>query len=106
ELQQARVSALNAYEVFRRTVYAGSTDDIIEVVTGTAIRDRIQQVVGGVQHEIRRFDSPPYYAETIANPDELEHLKRGVVYRVVYSQTALERPGYLTENILPCVQAG
>ncbi|MGH3730798.1 MAG: TrmB family transcriptional regulator [Micromonosporaceae bacterium] len=106
ELHQARVGALNAYEVFRRTVYSQSTDDLVEVVTGNAIHDRIQQVVNGVQREVRRLDSPPYYSETIANPDELKHLDRGVGYRVVYAQAALERPDYLSENILPSVHAG
>jgi len=106
ELHQARVSALNAYEVFRRTVYSQSTDDLVEVVTGPAILDRIQQVVSGVQREIRRLDSPPYYTGGTANPEELEHLGRGVSYRVVYAQSSLEMPGYLSENILPSVQAG
>ncbi|MGH3712391.1 MAG: helix-turn-helix domain-containing protein [Micromonosporaceae bacterium] len=106
ELQQARVAALNAYEVFRRTVYAQSTDDLVEVVTGPAIVDRIQQVEAGVQREIRRLDSPPYYLGPAANPNELEHLSRGVGYRVVYAQASLEVPDYLSENILPSVQAG
>lgn len=105
ELQQARVVALHAYELFRRTVYAQSTDDLVEVVTGTAIVDRIQQVEAEVQRELRRLDSPPYYRGG-ANPTELEHLSRGIGYRVVYAQTALETPGYLSENILPSVQAG
>jgi sugar-specific transcriptional regulator TrmB/DNA-binding CsgD family transcriptional regulator len=105
ELKQARIEVLNAYDEFRRTVHNESTTHLIEVVTGSAIVERIHQIKGGVQREILAIDSPPYYIGG-PNQEEIDHLKRGVSYRVVYSPESVEVPGYLTENILPCVEAG
>jgi sugar-specific transcriptional regulator TrmB/DNA-binding CsgD family transcriptional regulator len=105
ELKQARIEVLNAYDEFRRTVYNESTTHLIEVVTGSAIVERIHQIKGGAQREILAIDSPPYYIGG-PNQEEIDQLKRGVSYRVVYSPESVEVPGYLTENILPCVEAG
>ncbi|WP_329005061.1 LuxR C-terminal-related transcriptional regulator [Kribbella sp. NBC_00709] len=105
ELKQARIEVLNAYDEFRRTVHNESTTHLIEVVTGGAIIERIHQIKGGAQREILAIDSPPYYIGG-PNQEEIDHLKRGVAYRVVYSPESVEVPGYLTENILPCVEAG
>jgi len=105
ELKQARIEVLNAYDEFRRTVHNESTTHLIEVVTGSAIVERIRQIKGGAQREILAIDSPPYYIGG-PNQEEIEHLRRGVSYRVVYSPESVEVPGYLTENILPCVEAG
>ena len=105
ELKQARIEVLNAYDEFRRTVHNESTAHLIEVVTGSAIVERIHQIKGGAQREILAIDSPPYYIGG-PNQEEIDHLKRGVSYRVVYSPESVEVPGYLTENILPCVEAG
>jgi sugar-specific transcriptional regulator TrmB/DNA-binding CsgD family transcriptional regulator len=105
ELKQARIEVLNAYDEFRRTVHNESTTHLIEVVTGSAIVERIHQIKGGAQREILAIDSPPYYIGG-PNQEEIDHLKRGVAYRVVYSPESVEVPGYLTENILPCVEAG
>jgi sugar-specific transcriptional regulator TrmB/DNA-binding CsgD family transcriptional regulator len=105
ELKQARIEVLNAYDEFRRTVHNESTAHLIEVVTGSAIVERIHQIKSGVQREILAIDSPPYYIGG-PNQEEIDHLRRGVSYRVVYSPESVEVPGYLTENILPCVEAG
>ncbi|MEU4192937.1 helix-turn-helix domain-containing protein [Kribbella sp. NPDC026611] len=105
ELKQASIDVLNAYDEFRRTVHNESTTHLIEVVTGSAIVERIHQIKGGAQREILAIDSPPYYIGG-PNQEEIDHLKRGVAYRVVYSPESVEVPGYLTENILPCVEAG
>ena len=105
ELKQARIEVLNAYDEFRRTGHNESTTHLIEVVTGSAIIERIHQIKGGAQREILAIDSPPYYIGG-PNQEEIDHLRRGVSYRVVYSPESVEVPGYLTENILPCVEAG
>ncbi|MEV5961639.1 helix-turn-helix domain-containing protein [Kribbella sp. NPDC051952] len=105
ELKQARIEVLNAYDEFRRTVNNESTTHLLEVVTGSAIVERIHQIKGGAQREILAIDSPPYYIGG-PNQEEIDHLRRGVAYRVVYSPESVEVPGYLTENILPCVEAG
>jgi sugar-specific transcriptional regulator TrmB/DNA-binding CsgD family transcriptional regulator len=105
ELKQARIEVLNAYDEFRRTVHNESTTHLIEVVTGSAIVERIHQIKGSAQREILAIDSPPYYIGG-PNQEEIDQLSRGVAYRVVYSPESVEVPGYLTENILPCVEAG
>ena len=105
ELKQARIEVLNAYDEFRRTVHNESTTHLIEVVTGSALIERIHQIKSGAQREILAIDSPPYYIGG-PNQEEIDHLRRGVAYRVVYSPESVEVPGYLTENILPCVEAG
>jgi sugar-specific transcriptional regulator TrmB/DNA-binding CsgD family transcriptional regulator len=106
ELKQARIEVLNAYDEFRRTVHNESTTHLIEVVSGSAIVERINQIKGTAQREILAIDSPPYYLGAGPNQMEIEQLNRGVAYRVVYSPESVEVPGYLTENILPCVEAG
>jgi sugar-specific transcriptional regulator TrmB/DNA-binding CsgD family transcriptional regulator len=105
ELKQARIEVLNAYDEFRRTVHNESTSHLLEVVTGAAIVERIRQIKSNVQREVLAIDSPPYYVGG-PNPEEVEQLGRGVVYRVVYSPESVAMPGYLTDNILPCVEAG
>lgn len=105
ELKQARIEVLNSYDEFRRTVHNESTSHLLEVVTGAAIVERIRQIKSNVQREVLAIDSPPYYVGG-PNPEEIEQLGRGVVYRVVYSPESVAVPGYLTENILPCVEAG
>lgn len=106
ELKQARITVLNAYDEFRRTVHNESTTHLIEVVTGGAIVERIHQIKDSAQREILAIDSPPYYLGAGPNQVEIEQLNRGVAYRVVYSPESVEVPGYLAENILPCVEAG
>ncbi|CRK59896.1 transcriptional regulator [Alloactinosynnema sp. L-07] len=107
ELEQARVATLNAYDTFRRAISPQRTDDLIEVVTGTAIAQRIQQMELSARTEIRRLDSPPYFTEGHVNKAELEQLARGeVTYKVVYSRAAVEDPGRYAHNIQPCVAAG
>ncbi|NEA35465.1 LuxR C-terminal-related transcriptional regulator [Streptomyces sp. SID13031] len=106
ELKQARIEVLNAYDEFRRTVHNESTTHLIEVVTGSAIVERIHQIKGSAQREIQAIDTPPYYLGAGPNQEEIEQLRRGVSYRIVYSPESVEVPGYLTENILPCVEAG
>ncbi|RLK60880.1 helix-turn-helix transcriptional regulator [Actinokineospora cianjurensis] len=107
ELEQARVATLNAYDTFRRAVSPQRTDDLIEVVTGTAIAQRIQQMELSARKEIRRLDSPPYFTEGHVNNAELEQLARGdVTYKVVYARAAIEDPGRYAQNVQPCVAAG
>lgn len=106
ELRRARISAVDAYESFRRQVGGEPVGHLIEVVSGTAVAERIRQLERGVHGEIRGFDSPPYYADADANQIELENLARGVRYRVVYATAALERADYLADNVLPGVRTG
>lgn len=108
ELQDARLAAARAYRDFRRA--AGepppSAEDLLEVVTGAHVAERLQHVEATVESEVLRFDSPPYHMGAGPNPAELDNLAQGVVYRAVYSKTAVQDPEYYACNIRPCVSAG
>lgn len=106
EVQAAMVATLNAYSEFRRTGLSPATDHLVEVVTGPAMLERVEQAERNVHNEIRRLDSPPYYMPGTGNDTELDHLARGIRYRAVYAQSALEQEGYLEGNVLPCMKAG
>ena len=106
EINAAMVATLNAYGDFRRSRLSPSTDHLVEVVTGPAMLERVEQAERNIHHEVRRLDSPPYYMVGTGNDTELEHLARGIRYRVVYSQSSLEQEGYLDGNVLPCMKAG
>ncbi|WP_157244538.1 TrmB family transcriptional regulator [Nonomuraea typhae] len=104
DVERAGIAVGNAFEA-RRPARRGGVESPVEVVTGSAVKVRIRQLVAGVRHEIRRLDRPPHLFGT-ANRAELEQLARGVAYRVVYSRACLEQPGYLEGNVIPCVEAG
>ncbi|MGX7679660.1 transcriptional regulator TrmB [Jatrophihabitans sp. DSM 45814] len=106
ELNEAVVAIQNAYREFSRQTGRASLDHLVEVVTGPAILQRIKQAEDHAQREIRRLDSPPYYRTQSSNRTELDHLARGVGYRVVYAQASLARENYLETNIVPCIKAG
>jgi DNA-binding CsgD family transcriptional regulator len=107
ELHDARLAVQTAYRAFRRA-HSGMphVQDLLEVVTGDAIVPRLQHLATMVRHQVRRLDSPPYFTGGHRNLLEEEQLRRGISYRCVYSGASLGDPGYLTENILPCLRAG
>jgi len=105
ELVRARLAMTRLYEQSRRWVRE-DTGPKIEVVSGTAAAERVRQLERAARSEVRGLDSPPYYADADANEIELENLARGVRYRAVYGRLAVERPEYVTENILPCGKHG
>lgn len=106
DLRQARVAAIGAYEGFVRTVGGEPANNLIEVVPGNMVSERITQLERSAHEEILGFDSPPYYADADANQVELDNLNRGVRYRVVYATAALGRGDYLADNVIPGVLAG
>lgn len=106
ELHTARLAAESAYEEYRRIACAPPTRDVVEIVTDPGITDRIEQITSSARTEIRRLDSPPYYAKKARNLTEEKQLAAGIRYRVVYSQASLERPGLIAENIGPCIRMG
>ncbi|MBB1159886.1 helix-turn-helix domain-containing protein [Amycolatopsis dendrobii] len=106
ELAGARAAMTRLYEEYRRHSARYDADPMIEVVSGTAAAERVQQLERAARTEVRGLDSPPYYADADANEIELDNLARGVRYRAVYGRLALERPEYVAENILPCGKRG
>jgi DNA-binding CsgD family transcriptional regulator len=106
ELTAAALGIQDAYRTYQRQVRTQGIENLVEVVTGPAILQRIKQAEDQAQHLIRRLDSPPYYRAQTSNETEIEQLARGIGYRVVYAQASLARENYLDSNIIPCIRAG
>ncbi|MFI1167980.1 helix-turn-helix domain-containing protein [Streptomyces sp. NPDC020801] len=106
ELREAHQAAVNAYRGYRRSVSPQATENLVEVVTGPSITERIWNIEEAAETQVLRFDSPPYHTHASANPIEVENLKNGVEYRVVYSKSAVENSAYYGINIQPCIAAG
>jgi DNA-binding CsgD family transcriptional regulator len=105
ELAAARVAAADTFRTLRRGVVEG-VENLLEVIRGPAVQDRIRQLEQSVRTEVRGLDSPPYYTGADVNQTELDNLAAGIRYRAVYAKTALERSEYLADNVVPCVKAG
>ncbi|MBO2454523.1 helix-turn-helix transcriptional regulator [Actinomadura barringtoniae] len=114
ELLHAHTAAINAYRDHRRTTGLQRTDDLVEVVTGPQIKERIRQLERSVESQVARFDSPPFHMHGGMqggmhggpNPTELDNLERGVEYRVVYASASVSSPDYYALNVQPCISAG
>jgi DNA-binding CsgD family transcriptional regulator len=106
ELTQARISVTQAFEWHRRAVGGDAAENLVEVIRGPAVADRIRQLESAARTQVRGLDSPPYHVDADANQIELDNLANGVRYRAVYGKAALERPEYLADNVLPCGKAG
>ncbi|MCG6500063.1 helix-turn-helix domain-containing protein [Kitasatospora sp. A2-31] len=106
ELREAQQAAVNAYTGYRRTVSPQPTENLVEVVTGASIIERIETIEAAAESEVLRFDSPPYHTHGTANPIQIEKLRQGVEYRVVYSRSAVQNAEYYAVNIKPCIAAG
>ncbi|MCF3131877.1 helix-turn-helix domain-containing protein [Streptomyces olivochromogenes] len=106
ELRQSHQAAVNAYRGYRRSVSPQATENLVEVVTGPSIAEHIWNIEEAAETQVLRFDSPPYHTHGSANPIEVEKLKNGVEYRVVYSKSAIENSAYYSINIQPCIAAG
>ncbi|GGO90548.1 helix-turn-helix transcriptional regulator [Wenjunlia tyrosinilytica] len=106
ELHRAQIAAANAYQTYRRSVHPQATEDLVEVVTGPQIVERIHHAEGSADAEVLRFDSPPYHTNGTPNETEVSNLERGVEYRVVYSKSSVQNADYYACNIKPCIAAG
>ncbi|MER7730077.1 helix-turn-helix domain-containing protein [Streptomyces erythrochromogenes] len=106
EVQQAHLAAKQAYRDYRRSVTPQGTEDLIEVIRGPHVAERIWNIEEAAESQVLRFDSPPYHTHCTANPVEIEKLGNGVEYRVVYSRSAVQNADYYNINIKPCIAAG
>ncbi|MFE9796792.1 hypothetical protein ACFYRL_34290 [Streptomyces goshikiensis] len=85
EVHQAHLAAIQAYRGYRRSTAPQETEDLLEVVRGPHVAERIWNIEEAVESQVLRFDPPPYHTHGTANPIEIEKLGNGVEYRVVYS---------------------
>jgi DNA-binding CsgD family transcriptional regulator len=58
------------------------------------IVERWQQMQRAVRSQVRALDCPPYFGDPVEpDPIELERLRDGVAYRVIYAEEVLRTPG-------------
>ena len=96
QLQQVRVLAANLMERFSAGRALDRPDEIVEVLTTRdATVQRWHQLQRAAEREVRAFDRPPYVDGGLSNESEMDALKEGVTFRVVYDRSGLELPGRL-----------
>jgi DNA-binding CsgD family transcriptional regulator len=84
---------------YRQAVVADDPLELVEVVHGReAVQTRVKELYRTVRNEMRGIDAPPYLADPLAgNDDEVELLRQGIRYRVLYDQQAVGLPGRTPE---------
>jgi sugar-specific transcriptional regulator TrmB/DNA-binding CsgD family transcriptional regulator len=84
---------------YRQTTIGGDPLDLVEVVHGReAVQARLKELFRSVRTEMRAIDAPPYLGDPLDTSDEeLEHLRDGVRYRIIYDRQAVSLPGRLPE---------
>ncbi|MDX3854852.1 helix-turn-helix transcriptional regulator [Streptomyces sp. AK02-01A] len=97
---------MDLYRAGTRFAYPG---ELVEVVSGRDdVNHRWAQMQRDTRTQIRGFDRPPYAApeeHTEPNHIELDLLRRGLRYRVIYDNTVLALPGWL-EDVTAGVRQG
>lgn len=99
ELTRARRRRFELAAGFRGAARPQDPLQLVEVLRGRpAIGERVLQMQREARHEIRCFDTPPYLAGAPqVNTLELDLLRRGIRYRVLYDRQGLELPGRLAD---------
>jgi Bacterial regulatory proteins, luxR family len=85
---------------FTRAVAQHGAPAGVELVHGReAILRNAAQMQQDVREQIRACDAPPYPEANPAavNTTELDHLRRGIRYRILYDRRALDLPGRLAD---------
>ena len=98
-LARARQRRSDLSAAFRGAAHRQDPVQLVEVIHGRrAIAERYVELQRGARHEVRAFDAPPYVARAPqVNTLELDLLRRGVRYRVLYDRHGLEIPGRLAD---------
>lgn len=99
ELTHARHRRSELSTGFRNDARRQDPLQLVEVVHGRqAIGECVAQIQRQARHEVRSFDAPPYVARPRgSNTLELDLLRRGIRYRVLYDRQGLEIPGRLAD---------
>lgn len=99
-LAEARRHVADLASRFGRHHTVRNPTALVEVIHGREeIIRRWRELQRGARREIRACDAPPYPADDAAdvNTLELDHLRRGIRYRILYDRTALDIPGRLAD---------
>lgn len=96
ELESARLAASRLAHEYRESLQRSRPGDLVEIVVGLdAVAQRFLQMQRGATSELLVVDRPPYASPEAGERSEEEILSRGVRYRTIYAQEALEVPGKL-----------
>jgi DNA-binding transcriptional regulator YhcF (GntR family)/DNA-binding CsgD family transcriptional regulator len=94
ELERCRLTAAALAAEYRNAT--SDTADLVELVKGESIFQRYVQLLTSARSEVLMFDKPPYIGPA-DNPLELEVLARGISWRAIYAQEALELPDRIAQ---------
>lgn len=94
ELERCRLVAASLAAEYRDAT--SDTADLVELLNGESISQRYVQLLTNARSEVLMFDKPPYIGPP-DNPLELEILARGISWRAIYAQEALELPGRIAQ---------
>ncbi|GAA1360366.1 HTH domain-containing protein [Catellatospora chokoriensis] len=106
-LERARQLVAELNDEYRAGVRRSEADHLVEVIIGGgALRDRLQQLQDSAREEMLWFcRSNPVALPSGENTAELDALRRGVRYQVIYDREFLGSPGVL-DNALAGVRLG
>ena len=98
DLDRARAAATELARDFHSLRDRLDPGEIVQLITGPeAIVEWATNIQRGAKEEVLLFDRPPYVAGGGPNHLEMELLKQGVRYRVIYDWTALDWPGQIDQ---------
>jgi sugar-specific transcriptional regulator TrmB len=92
-----RVAELDAR--FGQAARTGSPAPVEVIYGRDAVVERSEEIQRRARYEVRCCDAPPYagYHPAEVNAIEIDHLRRGVRYRVIYDRRSLDVPGRLAD---------
>jgi hypothetical protein len=100
ELAEARRYVAELVNRFSHDDPAATLPAMVEVVYGrTEIIRRFQELQRGARHQFRACDAPPYPANdaAVVNAMEVDQLRHGLRFRILYDRRALDIPGRLAD---------
>ena len=98
-LASANEALLELSELYRQGAGRREAPDVVDVVIGAdAVRQRFAQMQAAATHSVRAFVlSDVAFTDFTENDEEDRAIARGVGYRIVAENGALERPGFIAE---------
>lgn len=106
-LEQTRAAVYELAETHRRSAWARSTGEAVEIITGAAaLRQHLRQLQHGAGREMMWFVKAQYVAMSPeSNQEEFDALDRGVLYRALYEQAYFDDPDAV-DYVVKGVRAG
>jgi sugar-specific transcriptional regulator TrmB/DNA-binding CsgD family transcriptional regulator len=97
EIERARLAAAGLAEQFRAGLRNGGTSPVQVLRGREAIAQQFFQTQQMTKREVLILDKPPYVVEPVHRQDRIQRdqLRKGVRYRTIYDESALDAPGRL-----------